>query len=118
MTKTKPKFKSSLEEKVADILGDEWEYEPTSHTYTITREYTPDFVQDNKWIEVKGFFREGDTHKYKSIREAYPDIHMTFVFHAPDKRVRKRNKITMAEWASKNGWDWISVKDLDDNINN
>lgn len=113
------KYKSGLEKRVHEALGEKWEYEPESFDYTVARRYTPDFCWNDGeerevWIEVKGFFREGDTAKYKAIRQCYPNIRLVFVFHAPFKKVRKRGKITMAEWAQKNGWEWTTPDALEE----
>ncbi len=106
-----PKYRSKLEERVADALDEDWEYEPFSAPYTTKRKYTPDFVLDCKqetWIEVKGYFRPGDTAKYKAIRSDYPDIRLIMCFSHPQKPVRKGAKLTMAQWATKEGWDWTT----------
>ena len=113
------KYKSKLEIRVADVLGETWEYEPGRYEYTITKKYIPDFVRPNscgypEWIEVKGYFRPGDTQKYKAIREYYPDHRLIFVFDKPFNKVRKGAKITMAQWAEKNGWEWTTPQAIEE----
>lgn len=100
----KKKYRSPLEKRLHTGPLKQWKYEPARYGYTIERDYTPDFEFGNIWIEAKGFFRVGDTAKYKAIREAYPDKTLIFVFTNPNKLVRKSTKITMGEWAKKNGW--------------
>lgn len=107
-----PKYRSKLEERVADILDGEWEYESVKAPYIIQRTYSPDFVwtdgTDEFWIEVKGYFRVGDTAKYKAIRKCHPDVRLIFCFSHPHQPVRKGAKLTMAGWAEKEGWGWTT----------
>jgi hypothetical protein len=113
-----PKYRSKLEERVAGILDPSWHYEPYSREYITFRKYTPDFVWadevDEAWLEVKGYFRPGDTAKYKAIRAAYPDIRLVFVFSHPHQPVRKGAKLTMAGWAEKEGWGWTTPSDIEE----
>ena len=95
-------YRSKLEERVAEVLYNDWQYEPASYDYVISRRYTPDFVRPNtcgypEWIEVKGYFRPGDTAKYKAIRTYYPDHRLIMCFSHPHKPVRKGAKLTMAQ---------------------
>jgi len=107
-------MRSKLEERVAEALDEEWLYEPGAYPYTIERKYTPDFVRENgdfdddDWIEVKGYFRPGDTAKYKALRKDYPNARLMFCFSHPHKPVRKGAKLTMAQWAEKEGWEWTT----------
>lgn len=107
-----PRYRSKLEERVAAILHESWEYEPRIYPYTIARNYTPDFVwtdgTDEAWIEVKGYFRVGDTAKYKAIRKCHPDVRLVFCFSHPHQPVRKGAKLTMAGWAEKENWGWTT----------
>ena len=63
-----PKYRSKLEARVALGLS-EWEYESEKMGYIIHKTYNPDFIKGNIFIEVKGFFRSGDTQKYKAIHD-------------------------------------------------
>ena len=96
----KSKFRSVFEEHTAEVL-EGFEYEPYTVPYTIHRNYTPDFVHvpSNTLVECKGFFREGDTKKYTSIRDSLEDYQsLVFVLMNPNKKVRKGGKITMSQW--------------------
>ena len=70
----KSPFRSTFEEDVAKILQ-EFNYEPFTIPYTISRSYRPDFVDASGLylIECKGYFRDGDTKKYTSIRDSLPE---------------------------------------------
>ena len=105
-------YRSKFEQNVAELLPAEWEYEPERFPYTMTRKYVPDFVLEDTWLEVKGYFRAGDVGKYKAIRVSNPDIKLVFVFSNPMKKVRKGAKLTMGDWATKNGWEYTTLKEL------
>lgn len=75
-------MRSSWEVKLAtylDIKGVEWLYEikkfPITYLNT-SGTYTPDFylIKENKYIEVKGWWRDDAKVKFESFQEQYPDI--------------------------------------------
>tara|TARA_R110002096_G_scaffold97124_2_gene216488 strand:- start:320 stop:709 length:390 start_codon:yes stop_codon:yes gene_type:complete len=119
----KSKFRSVFEEHTAEVL-EGFEYEPYTVPYTIHRNYTPDFVHvpSNTLVECKGFFREGDTKKYTSIRDSLKDYQsLVFVLMNPNKKVRKGGKITMSQWCEKQGLDWYTLdtlQELMDDVSN
>ena len=95
------RFRSTFEQDVAKVLQD-FDYEPFTVPYTISRSYRPDFVHaaSGVLVECKGFFREGDTKKYTSIRDSLPDgQELVFVLMQPNKKIRKAAKMTMAKVA-------------------
>ena len=117
------KYRSKLESLVGSLLGPTWLYEPFTVHYVTHRKYTPDFVllggDVDILVEVKGFFRVGDTQKYKAIRDSLNkdslDPHQILVFflQSPKTTVRKGGKLTMAQWCDKEGFPWFaSVADL------
>ena len=81
---------------------------PTLHT----DKYIPDFVHEDKavLIECKGFFRVGDTQKYKAIRDSMPEWEIIFVLSKTSKKVRKGGKITMGEWCEKEGFKHYTIE--------
>ena len=95
-------FRSGLEKAVAAKLPKEFEYEPGPVPYIMKRKYIPDFVYQNFYIECKGFFRAGDTMKYKSVRDCI-DGELIFILSDPNKKVRKGSKMTMGQWCDKEG---------------
>tara|TARA_B100000497_G_scaffold38095_1_gene44694 strand:+ start:1171 stop:1560 length:390 start_codon:yes stop_codon:yes gene_type:complete len=119
----KSKFRSVFEEHTAEVLKG-FEYEPYTVPYTIHRNYTPDFVHvpSNTLVECKGFFREGDTKKYTSIRDSLKDYQsLVFVLMNPNKKVRKGGKITMSQWCEKQGLEWYTLdtlQELMDDVSN
>ena len=112
MTKKKTKYRSGLESALADTLTKEFIYEPYNLPYTTHRKYTPDFVNEDKkiLIEAKGYFRVGDTQKYKAIRDSMPEWELVFVLSNPLTKVRKGSKMTMGQWCEKEGFPCFTVK--------
>lgn len=110
-------FRSKLEEMVSGVLGPEWDYEPFSVDYVTHRKYTPDFVyrypDGQILVEVKGYFRPGDTQKYKAIRDQLAEDSMfdtkelVFFLSSPFKKVRKGGMINMSQWCDKEGFKWF-----------
>jgi len=108
MSKQLPKYRSKLEARVAIGLAD-WGYESEKMKYTIHRTYNPDFIKGNIYIEVKGFFRSGDTQKYKAINEQMlkEGKILAFVWSKPHQKLRKGSKLTNAGWCEKHGIKWF-----------
>jgi GrpB-like predicted nucleotidyltransferase (UPF0157 family) len=131
MTSKAPKYRSKLEALVASLLGPTWRYEPFKVAYVTHRNYTPDFVYTTKpitqhtrhtesrnhmhiLVEVKGFFRVGDTQKYKAIRDALKENQeLVFFLQSAKTKVRKGAKMNMGQWCEKESIKWFeSVEDL------
>ena len=114
----KSAFRSTFEEDVAKILK-EFNYEPFTVPYTISRSYRPDFVDPSGLylIECKGYFRDGDTKKYTSIRDSLPESQeLIFVLMQLNKRIRKGAKMTMAQWCDKEKILWYNIETLQELI--
>ena len=114
----KSPFRSTFEEDVAKILK-EFNYEPFTVPYTISRSYRPDFVDPSGLylIECKGYFRDGDTKKYTSIRDSLPEgQELIFVLMQPNKKIRKGAKMTMSQWCDKEGILWYNIETLQELI--
>ena len=108
------KYRSKLEKECHQLLGKEWEYEPNRIAYTVRRNYTPDFVNGDYYIEVKGFFRVGDVQKYRAIAEQlrFENKHLVFLMPQPDKKTRKGGKITYRQWCAKYDIKIFSTKEI------
>jgi len=114
----KSTFRSTFEEDVAKILK-EFNYEPFTVPYIISRSYRPDFVDPSGLylIECKGYFRDGDTKKYTSIRDSLPEgQELIFVLMQPNKKIRKGAKMTMSQWCDKEGILWYNIDTLQELI--
>ena len=108
-----PKYRSKLEARVALGLS-EWEYESEKMGYIIHKTYNPDFIKGNIFIEVKGFFRSGDTQKYKAIHNQMLKENkiLVFVWSKPHQKLRKGSKLTNAGWCDKHDIKWFSQDDM------
>jgi len=114
----KSTFRSTFEEDVAKILK-EFNYEPFTVPYIISRSYRPDFVDPSGLylIECKGYFRDGDTKKYTSIRDSLPEgQELIFVLMQPNKKIRKGAKMTMSQWCDKERILWYNIETLQELI--
>ena len=112
-------FRSNFEYDVNQQLKAKgFEYETSKYAYQVPRVYTPDFIHPSGiLVECKGFFREGDTQKYKAIKDCLPeDNELVFVLMKPEQKVRKGTKLTMATWCEKHGLKWYSLDNLDELI--
>lgn len=112
--------RSGFEVACAEILEQVgFEYEPYRIPYHIEHGYIPDFAVGDILVECKGWFRPGDTQKYKAIRDALGDMGCTLVFllQHPLKRVRKGAKLTMGGWCEKEGIPWFSLDNVEELIN-
>ena len=113
-------FRSEFERDVATQLQPfGFSYEPYQVPYRIERKYTPDFVYDYRGqtylIECKGYFRAGDTQKYRSIANCLgSDQELIFVLMKPNQKVNKTTKLTMAQWCEKHNILWYSIDTLKD----
>ena len=108
MSKKSGKFRSALEKEFSkEVKRKGFKYEPYGIPYIVNRTYMPDFVHEEKkvMVEVKGFFRVGDTLKYKSIRDTILEDgwELIFLLSNEHKKVRKGGKITMGQWCDKEG---------------
>lgn len=112
--------RSKLEEKFESILQEfkvDYKYEATKIAYTVPssdHKYTVDWTLPNDLlIETKGYLSDAqERNKYILIKQQYPNIDLRFVFVNPDKLCGGM-KTSHGEWATKNGFQWCSIKDLD-----
>jgi len=111
-------FRSEFERDVATQLQPfGFSYEPFQVPYRIERKYTPDFVyQHNErtyLIECKGYFRAGDTQKYRSVKNCLSENEeLIFVLMKPNQKVSKSTKNTMAQWCDKHDILWYNIDTL------
>ena len=111
-------FRSTFEYEVSQKLQPcGFSYEPTSIPYNVPRMYTPDFVFDEGsftvYVECKGYFRAGDTQKYKAISKSLSwTEELVFVLMKPNQKVSKTTKLTMSEWCDKHSIKWYTIETL------
>jgi len=112
------KYRSGFEKDVGQQLQPfGFKYEPCQVPYRIERKYTPDFVYElngrTYLIECKGYFRAGDTQKYRAISKCLPETQeLIFVLMKPNQKVSKSTKLTMAEWCDKHEILWYNIDTL------
>ena len=111
-------FRSEFEKDVATQLQPfGFSYEPCQIDYRVERKYTPDFVYElNRrvyYIECKGYFRAGDTQKYRAINQCLKENEeLIFVLMKPNQKVSKSTKNTMAQWCDKHDILWYNIETL------
>lgn len=115
---SKLKFRSGLEKRFAEQAPrGKFKYEPYKVPYLVYRDYIPDFVYEGKdtkyLIECKGYFRQGDTQKYKAIRDSIGDDELIFLLSDQYKKVRKGSKMTMGQWCEKEGLAHFTMATID-----
>ena len=110
------KFRSGLEEKVADLLselGVSYEYESKKISYVIQHHYTPDFVLPNHVIlECKGYWDAAERRKIKEVKKDNPDLDLRMVFQSPFNTISKKSKTTYAKWCEKLDIPWTSFHNI------
>ena len=74
-------YRNKFEADIAKKLTRLWRYEPYGIPYIINKKYIPDFVRGDYLIECKGYFRVGDTQKYKAIRDSLVIQELVFVLY-------------------------------------
>ena len=111
-----PKFRSKLEERIADLLaqlGVSYLYESEKLSYTISHNYTPDFVLPNyKYLEAKGYWAAEDRRKILAVKRDNPDIDLRMIFQSPYNTISKKSKTTYAQWCDRHDIPWTSYKDI------
>lgn len=117
MARVKDQYKSKLEIQVAEYLGDNAEYETEYLEFTQPakdRKYCPDFkTKAGVYIECKGKWTVEDRLKHVWLKEQHPDKRIILLFQNPDVKINKRSKTTYANWATKNGIEWLDWRDRD-----
>ena len=110
------KYRSGLEEKVADLLsglGITFEYEYHKLAYVIQHLYTPDFTLPNGVIlETKGYWEADDRRKILAVKKDNPDIDIRMVFQSPFNKISKKSKTTYAKWCDKHEIPWTSFHNI------
>jgi len=116
-------FKNKFEYDLGQTLTG-YSYENQHLNYVIEAKYNPDFIcKLNDWlfIEAKGYFLGGsqEARKYIWVKKCNPDIELLFIFQNPVKKAYSSCKIrkdgsmlSMGEWASKNGFAFVSHKKI------
>ena len=93
------------------MLGVVYEDKASKVKYVTHRVYQPDFTWPHlSWllVESKGFFRDGDALKYRSIKASNPECRLVFIFPNPHKKYGAKRKdgtaMTYFQWCQKYGF--------------
>ena len=116
MKKKTSKFRSKLEERIADLLGElgiSYEYESKRVPYTIQHFYSPDFILPNHvYLEAKGYWEPQDRRKILAVKKENPDLDLRMVFQSPFNTISKKSKTTYAQWCEKHDIPWTSFQNI------
>ena len=116
MTKKTSKFRSKLEERVAELLDSlkiSYEYESTKVPYTIQHNYNPDFVLPNHVnLETKGYWDPADRRKILAVKRDNPYLDLRMVFQSPFNKISKKSKTTYAMWCERHDIPWSSFHNI------
>ena len=114
--RTTSKYRSKLEERVADLLsnlGVSFDYESTKVPYQIQFNYSPDFIlPSGVMLETKGYWAPEDRRKIKAVKEQNPDLEILMIFQSPYNRISKSSKTTYAQWCDRHGIRWSSYQEI------
>lgn len=132
--KLKKRFRSSLEERIADQLdeaGIEYNYEGLTVPYSVPArdaKYLADFPIPNTEIiiEGKGNFGVGggfrgrfsnmkenstkERQKFALLKEQHPEFDIRFIFTRASAPIYKGSPTTHAKWAEDHGFKWAEKK--------
>ena len=112
--------RSKLEQQFEQILQSfdtHYDYEITKIPYIVPESkhtYTVDWtIINGVLIETKGYLSDhAERNKYVLLKKQHPELDLRFVFANPQKLCGGM-KTTHAEWATKYGFKWCSIKDVD-----
>lgn len=111
-------YQSQLEHRIAKQLKkgmSDVKYEPFKISYTIRKDYVPDFVVRTRsgktiYIETKGWFKTEDRVKMRAVKDSNPDLDIRLLFDKNNK-VSSRGKMKYTEWCDKHGFK-CAVKEI------
>ena len=110
------KFRSGLEEKVADLLG-ELEYLTNMNQLKylmlfsiLTRLIC--ILPSGVMLECKGYWDTDDRRKIKAVKTLNPDLDLRMVFQAPYNTISKKSKTTYAQYCERLNIPWTSFHNI------
>ena len=110
------KYRSKLEERVADLLDElkiTYEYESSKVPYTIQHHYCPDFILPNHvHLETKGYWDAKDRRKILAVKKDNPDLDLRMVFQSPYNKISKSSKTTYAKWCERHSIPWCTFHSI------
>lgn len=102
-------FRSSWEANIAryyNYIGVEWQFEPKTFIFENVKRgsvsYTPDFYLPNedKWVEVKGWFDSKSKTKLRRFKEQYPEEYnkLTLITEKEYNEIKKKVSYFIQGW--------------------
>lgn len=116
-------LKQTFEQKVMSNLtakGVEFTFEPHSLTYSVTRDYIPDLLIGEMYVEIKGYFRQDAQRKMRAVKKQHPNKDIRFLFQKAEatiqgaKRRKDGTKMTCREWAERYGFQYAEGEEIPD----
>ena len=116
-------MKQTFEQKVMSNLteqGIKFVFEPHSIPYSVTRDYIPDLLVGDVYVEIKGYFRQDAQRKMRAVKKQHPDKDIRFLFQKAEatiqgaKRRKDGTKMTCREWCDRYGFLWAEGEELPD----
>jgi hypothetical protein len=81
--------------------GHPWEYEPESFQLTETMSYTPDFLVEGTYYEIKGRMSDHDRLQINTFRENYPERTLVVIDGEKYDALRVQYKQRIPSWEGK-----------------
>lgn len=97
-------FRSRWEANFARILnhqGKVWEYEPMTFQLDLVTSYTPDFVSEGVYYELKGRWYKGHAEKVAKFRQLHPEISFVLIEEREYRELSKQYKMVVPGWEGK-----------------
>ncbi len=98
-----------MEKDVSRKLPKGSEYETEKLTYTVLKNYIPDFIIPTPtgkiYLEVKGWFRPEDRSKMLAVKKQNPGLDIRFFFPANNK-LNKDTETRYSDWCEKHGFEY------------
>ena len=116
-------MKQTFEQKVMSNLtakGVEFEFEPHSLSYNVTRDYIPDLLIGDMYVEIKGYFRQDAQRKMRAVKKQHPEKDIRFLFQRANatiqgaKKRKDGTKMTCADWAERYGFKYAEGEEIPD----
>jgi len=100
-TDLKKYFRSSWEAnfaRICDFEGRKWKYEPEFFMINNETRYTPDFLVEDTYYEIKGYDYPTGKEKIKLFREKFKHIKFELIDSESYKKLEKKYKDLIKEW--------------------
>jgi len=114
-------LKLTFEQRVMSNLtakGVEFTFEPHSLPYSVTRDYIPDLLIGEMYVEIKGYFRQDAQRKMRAVKKQHPNKDIRFLFQRAEatiqgaKKRKDGTKMTCREWAERYGFQYAEGEEI------